>query len=147
MKLVNKLAYEFADRIADTVSNHELIDIIEVNRNYREMGNRDLCHTGDIIDSNMVMAAAFETVFKQEIDLQCDVELYLMNEAWNIAKSNDFFRGHLVPTETVLVIRHLNKTDADAIVRFIEREEGENRCVHACTQSFSSHEAMVREIS
>ena len=136
--LVNKLAYKFADLMADHLTDEEMVEVITVNRNNRGGSWEDCCHSGDLIDSNMVMEAAFREIGLDSPHLDCEVELMLWNSAWNVAKENDFFRGHLIVKEHILVIRHLSEHDAERILDFMVSEEEEDRCVYACAKSYTN---------
>jgi len=50
-------------------------------------------------------------------------------------------------SETILVIRHLSKTDAQAIVDAIQALEENGACVFACTYSFDNTEQIVKEFT
>ena len=54
------------------------------------INNNDTCATGDYIDSNMVMAAAWNSLVTHEMMADSEDDARLWNEAWDIAKHNDF---------------------------------------------------------
>ena len=54
--------------------------------------DKNICHTHDFCDANMVMDEALkEKGFELDIDLMDDKILNLWNEAWSIAKANKFW--------------------------------------------------------
>ena len=147
MNIVNKLAYEFADQIADALTTDELEDVICSNRKNRGTHYAHTCRTGDIIDSNMCMGAAFTALGLDEPSADCQIETDLWNQAWDLAKSNDFFRGHVVTkTEQVLIIRHLSLQDKKQIIQWVEDRQDENEMEFACIQTFSGMDELRRGV-
>lgn len=137
MNLVQKLAYEFADQMADCLTTEELTDVIIINRE----NNDNTCHSGDLIDSNMVMAAAFEAIGLDAPSADCELETDLWNQAWDMAKKADFYRGHLAPrVEHIVVVRHLDKHEADLINDFVDnfRDQKEGTMQYACVHTIQN---------
>lgn len=82
-----RLARCFAARLTKALSPLQMASTIRRNAIETDM---NVCHSHDFIDSNMVMADAFNLVFGHPIDLQDDEQRTIWGNAWNIAKKADF---------------------------------------------------------
>jgi hypothetical protein len=132
MNIVEKLAHEFANQMAETLTTKQLAQVISVNLKT----NDHTCHSGDIIDSNMVMESAFIAIGLGSPHADCQIETDLWNAAWDMAKGAHFYRPKLVTvSETMLMVRHLSRKDADLIVGFIEGLQEDNTLEYACIKS------------
>lgn len=89
---VEKLAREFAKNIRTAMSDGGAPgDIEEMLRLNREETDSKVCHTHDYMDANMEMAQAFRDVFGIEVNTQLKEHAGLWNDAWTLAKCNEFW--------------------------------------------------------
>lgn len=84
--LVVKLANKFTEYICDGFSTEIMEKIREINKK----NNDNTCATGDFCDSNMSMDSAFSEIVGRQIDIQNELEMDIWNNAWTLAKKNDF---------------------------------------------------------
>lgn len=83
-----RLAFEFSAELRRRLSPEDMAEVVR--RNAGEIDDR-ICHSGDFCDSNVYMAAAFETIFGREFHpFGPDADDTLWNEAWGIAKEWGF---------------------------------------------------------
>lgn len=95
-KTIEKLAKEFAAIIRRDLDSDELSEVLDRNKE-----NPDNCATHDFLDANMSMDEAFKNVLgrgfiffddeKPETEQQNEEDTYAWNEAWSLAKKNQFF--------------------------------------------------------
>ena len=81
------LALEFAKQICDELTADQLDTVNALNAS-----SCNVCHTHDYCDANQVMIDAMEAVSGApvEIDANDDIQLTLINDAWTIARRNEF---------------------------------------------------------
>lgn len=82
---VARLAAGFTAELKRTLTPAEWAEMVSINRDDPIYWQGGACASHNYCDSNMVMAAAFETAFSREIDLDSDDDLDLWNAAWNAA--------------------------------------------------------------
>lgn len=88
------LANKFIQLLNDALEPEQISTINERNKKYFSCGDTDICATHEFCDPNQYMLDAFsaiigrEPVFGTENDNGSD--LRLMNNAWLLAKDNEF---------------------------------------------------------
>jgi hypothetical protein len=82
---VEKLSNEFTNLLNAVLDEGEMEEI----RSRTDPGS-SACVTHDYLDSNEVMAAAFENVFGREIDPGSQEDADLWNKAWSLSKKRYF---------------------------------------------------------
>lgn len=94
------LAREFASTVLDYIGPEKLI--VAIIRN-RSESSPLVCHSHDFCDANMAMESAFYEVFERAPLMECDAaegrctaaesdaDLDAWNEAWEMARSREFF--------------------------------------------------------
>lgn len=81
------LANAFSAEVRASFTAEEMAEIRARNRKPEYAG---ACATHDFADANMIMAAAWQKVFKAECDPSDDGHAALWNRAWDIARENEF---------------------------------------------------------
>ena len=86
----NQISVIFSNLVKKTLTFHELRLVIKLNK--REI-NTGICHTHDHCDANELMMNAFDMAGIVKADEQISDEKFipLWNEAWDIAKKNEFY--------------------------------------------------------
>ena len=84
---IQLIAADFSRRIRDYLTPEQMSAVIS--RNNSET-NPNICHSHDHCDANAMMAAAFEQVSGQPLDLQSDSDDFISWAAWGTAKSSKF---------------------------------------------------------
>lgn len=98
---IDKIAKEFSSLLAKEIGIDKMKDVKKLNI---DDTNKDVCHSHDFCDANMVMQDAFKVV---GIDLEKDFPDAVQNEfitdtwekAWTLAKKNNFYvndKGEIV---------------------------------------------------
>lgn len=89
MNRVERLAREFARRLREEIGEVGMVEV--VSRNKAEQ-NPAICHSHDLVDSNQTMLDAWEVVAGSvpRIPLK-GVEAQVWDDAWGMAKYNDFW--------------------------------------------------------
>ena len=82
-----ELAQEFAVRMHYELSPKEIAKINQLNDLEQ---SPYICHSHDLLDANMVMAWAFDSLFDREYDMDNNDDTWLWNNAWEIAKNDQF---------------------------------------------------------
>ncbi len=85
---VKKLAVAFSNRLIYELTPQQLDEV-----RFRNTAEQDssICHSHDFCDSNMAMNHAWGVVFKRHVDLRSQSDIEIWNEAWALAKENDFY--------------------------------------------------------
>ena len=83
----NKIARAFCLALHRTLSHDQMREVVRRNAtpDYARC-----CASHDFCDANMVMAEAFERVMKRAPNPASDADAALWNDAWDIAKANNF---------------------------------------------------------
>lgn len=89
---LSKIANKFSELLLEEIGKEKLDEVVSLNK---EEENDDICHSHDFCDANVLMAEAFAAV---GIDLDKDFPAILQNkeildiwnQAWALAKSNEF---------------------------------------------------------
>jgi hypothetical protein len=84
------LAIEFSKMLSSDLSAEEMKEVVAKNKT-SEYSNA--CASHDYLDSNITMDEAFQKVTKRQFDFNNEADIDLINEAWSIAKKNDFYTG------------------------------------------------------
>ncbi len=84
---IELLKAAFIKQLKSELSEADFAEVLK--RNAAEADKR-ICHSHDYIDANAVMADAFEACFKELIDFENQMHLDIINEAWLLAKTNNF---------------------------------------------------------
>ena len=82
---VEKLSIQFSEDLLTDIGYANLKKAVELNHWDKD---KNICHTHDFCDSNMIMLGAFESVFNREPTT--DADSFLMDQAWTEAKDFDF---------------------------------------------------------
>lgn len=85
--LIESLAGKFSEVLKSWLSKSQINAAIKKNKTE---AYKNCCASHDYCDANMTMFEAFTAIVGFEIDLQSDNHLNLWNEAWDLAKANDF---------------------------------------------------------
>lgn len=86
MPNANQLAREFSKQLGQQLSAEQLRDVVKLNA--EENNSRDICHSHDFCDANVVMLEAMAALgVKDSHSVEADA---LWNEAWQIAKERGF---------------------------------------------------------
>jgi len=83
-----KLARNFAALLRHTIGDRLIIETVQINA---KPGNEGTCHSGDLIDSNMVMHDAFLLTKGRTSDSGSQEDADLWNAAWDAAKAAAFW--------------------------------------------------------
>lgn len=86
-QLIKSIAREFGCLLTLQLGS-KLITVVE--RNSTEK-NSSICHSHDFCDANVFMNAAFNRYKKRDPQADSCNDAFILNEAWNIAKSNQFY--------------------------------------------------------
>lgn len=88
--IIHLIARAFSGIIAACIGHAGMLEVIKLNATdeYKEKG---YCATHDQYDANMAMAEAFHIVLHRKIDLQSEKDTQMWNEAWSMAKANNFW--------------------------------------------------------
>lgn len=86
--LTTRLAKTFSKELRKVLTKGEFRSVIALNNKEKD---KQVCHSHDFIDANMVMDAAFTMVFKKQLDVQNTTDSAFFNSAWNLAKKSKFF--------------------------------------------------------
>lgn len=97
-KKIEALAKEFSKQLFDELGPDKFKKMVDLNKKEK---SKDICHSGDFCDSNMIMLPAFKAI---GVDLEKDYpdapqnELVttIWNAAWTLAKKNDMYIKDLV---------------------------------------------------
>lgn len=81
------LARKFSQLLLAEIGRENLITVIERNKTI----SAGCCASHDFCDANMVMDAAFKTVTGKKINTQKDEAVELWNQAWDIARTTQFY--------------------------------------------------------
>lgn len=84
----DKLARNFAALLRHTLGDRLIIETVQTNA---KPGNEAFCHSGDLIDSNMVMHNAFLLTKGRTSDSGSQDDADLWNGAWDAAKAAAFW--------------------------------------------------------
>lgn len=84
---IHLLSNEFSKVVNGHLSPAQLEKVKTINTSGQFPG---CCATHDYCDANMLMAKAFENIFKRECDLQNDDDMELFNRSWDRSKANNF---------------------------------------------------------
>jgi hypothetical protein len=87
MQTISDLAKDFSERLADYLGFGGLAIVVERNKTPKYTG---CCASHDFCDANVFMLEAFEATFSREPDLECDHDLAMIDDAWNMAKRQGF---------------------------------------------------------
>jgi hypothetical protein len=82
---IRALAIRFSQVVRDWATPLELKLIREVNRQHPQY-----CETHEYFDANMAMHEAWVSLFGRDRDGDSQEEMDLWNEAWDLAKENEF---------------------------------------------------------
>jgi hypothetical protein len=85
-----QLAARFSQQLREDLTPTEMDTVIAQNRRYAQQGETSVCASHEVCDSNMTMLAAFQALFDRDPDVRCADDANLINEAWDIAKANEF---------------------------------------------------------
>jgi hypothetical protein len=97
-KKIESVAKEFSKLLLDEIGVEKLRQVVDLNKKEKD---KNICHSHDFCDSNMVMQSAFKAI---GIDLEKNYPDALQNEsiteiwnaAWNLAKKNDMYIKDMV---------------------------------------------------
>lgn len=81
------LANEFSKLLRAEIGDVKLAQVIA--RNKRK--SKGVCHSHDFCDANMVMLVAWNKIVAKRLGPTSEAQTLLWNEAWDIAKHNQFF--------------------------------------------------------
>jgi hypothetical protein len=81
-----------ADAFAAIVRRDLREHLPEINRRNATPEYACACATHDFCDANVLMQEAFEDLFLRETDPASDLDVWLWNEAWSVAKARGFGR-------------------------------------------------------
>ena len=99
-RLVTKVAKSFSHLLLEEIGRDNLLSIIKKNKAQK---NGLICYSHDYCDANMIMEQALEaegvTVWNDDEGTMRDDSVALWNDAWNMAKAENFFNAHLVKGE------------------------------------------------
>lgn len=84
-----RLAREFGSIVQGALNVTQFREMVD--RNKAEPDNSPICHSHDFIDSNVLMADAFESILGRECDPDSESDAELWSDAWSIAVAADFF--------------------------------------------------------
>ena len=92
MNRIPDLARRFAKNLAEAVGGDTMDEIVRRNhRDPKAYPGDDVCHSHDFTDPNQVMLDSFPEVYKRPPRLANARDIHRINEAWSIAKRNDFW--------------------------------------------------------
>ena len=84
---IDSICVEFIKVINEWLTDQQIAIVNERNAQPDMKGS---CATHDFYDANMAMDEAFKKAMGGQIDLQSDDDMFLWNEAWDLAKDNKF---------------------------------------------------------
>ncbi len=85
---VKKLAKMFSWELRCALTEEEMAEVIEANREPENVGT---CASHDVCDANMVMIEAWTKFFGvDDINFNDNEQCRLWNEAWDLAKADEF---------------------------------------------------------
>lgn len=84
---IERLARAFAAELITELGPNTVKRVVELNRTVPA----GVCASHDFCDANMTMERAFRAAMGREIDLDSDAESVLWSEAWDMAKTNNFW--------------------------------------------------------
>ena len=87
-KKKNALARMFSRILSRTLLNSDMVKVVKMNS---EEKDRNICHSHDYIDANMVMAEAFKKIVGKNPVPSSERDCILWSEAWDLAKSKSFY--------------------------------------------------------
>ncbi len=90
MSNTEKLAREFARLLKIEVGEDDFNTIAKQTEKYKTAGV-DTCVSHDFCDSNMLMNDAFNNLYGEDINPINALDLQLVNEAWELAKEQNFW--------------------------------------------------------
>ena len=84
------LAYKFSELLRKDLSRKFMVFIVLRNR---EECSKDVCHSHDFCDANVVMGAAFQQLTGREFtgSNMPQAAFNVWNAAWDLAKKNEFY--------------------------------------------------------
>jgi hypothetical protein len=85
-----KLAASFIRKMRGSLS---VANLKKVDASNAKETNPNVCHSGDFIDSNMVMLEAWDSLTTTDFSLQNKAHLAKWNAAWDMAKKQGFSRA------------------------------------------------------
>jgi hypothetical protein len=83
-----QVARRFAALLRETLTPVEVGEVVIRNRQNDYV---DCCASHDFCDANEVMARAIADVTGREVDVQDEGQRLLWNEAWDMARGNEFW--------------------------------------------------------
>lgn len=90
MIIATALAQAFSRHLRSALTPEQMFNVTQRNEHYPW----HTCASHDFCDANMVMLDAWKEVFSSHIDLQSEADTLIWNQAWQIAKANEFnFKG------------------------------------------------------
>lgn len=93
-----KLACKFSELLSQELTAEELDQVNE--RNAAE-AHKPTCSSHDFCDANQVMADALDAL-GVDLDLQNPKQVALINDAWTLARSNDFDPARILADDDYL---------------------------------------------
>lgn len=87
-RVMFEIASEFSRLLLAEIGAEKLAAVIAANK---VQTDKEICHSHDYTDANVIMAEAWDNVMHSEIDLQSDSQTGLWNDAWREAKDEEFF--------------------------------------------------------
>ncbi len=85
--LIENLGGKFSEIIKKWLTKEQVVEVVDKNSTpeYKEC-----CATHEYCDPNQAMIDAFNLVVGRDIDPHSDSDTLLINEAWDLARVNDF---------------------------------------------------------
>lgn len=124
---MNTLAIEFS-KILHEWLGQDVIDKINILNKKEESEN--ICHSHDFCDANEALNEAFLSLFGRDIVIQSEEDTRLCNEAWNLAKANEFdfclFKRHELQPEELKQV--LSKYSQESEMEYKELENMLKEC-------------------
>lgn len=90
MRKQEKLARKFSKLLIDCIGA-EYIETVIARNSRRPESDKNVCHSHDFCDANMVMLGAWTELFDTNPLDDIDHHADCWNEAWSLAADNNFF--------------------------------------------------------
>jgi len=90
MDRTEKIARRFSKILLHWLGIEKMYEVVKQNQKYQQDGITNICASHDYCDANMAMDKAMEDC-SIDFSLQNDEHVKLWNDAWSLAKSNEFY--------------------------------------------------------
>lgn len=92
MTVIEQLSIEFSEMLKMELGPEKFKKMVRRHLD-EEYVLKDICVTHEVCDPNVTMMDAFKHVMKHEPELLNDGHMAVINAAWALAKTNNFYYG------------------------------------------------------